>query len=174
MPGLLCFKVNYFNNNQNISIDNLFGFFYCNIIAPDENYLGLLPVRNSLGIEFPLGVWSGWYFSKELKFAKENGYKFEVLNGYHFNSEPNVFKSYIENIYSIKSNSINPTQKSISKSLLNNLLGRFGINLDKPVTEHIIKKGIFISGKTYGFIDINDNFINKTKGIKSSSLTYSD
>lgn len=52
-----------------------------------------------------------------------------------FSKEDDVFKDYVNTIYKIKSNPINPTQKSIAKSLLNNLLGRFGINLDKSTTE---------------------------------------
>lgn len=233
------------------------------------------------------------------KFAQENGYKIKILKGYSFDKIPNVFKDYINTIYKIKSDPINNTQKSMAKSLLNNLLGRFGINLDRGITdvlnsddfnikslmykivsykqisnekylvsyvpkldydiikshnldffkivnkykdseyqnientsiaisaavtayarihitkikmyilylggeifysdtdsivtniklpnslvnknelgklklEHIIKKGIFITGKTYCLIDENDNFINKAKGIKSSSLNYED
>lgn len=46
-----------------------------------------------------------------------------------------MFKKYIDHIYNIKANPANNTQKSIAKSLLNNLLGRFGIRLDKSVTK---------------------------------------
>ena len=296
MPGLSANKLQFFSDK---SIDDLFGFFYCKIETPIDSYLGLLPVRNKNGIDFPLGKWEGWYFSEELKFAKDNGYKITVLKGYEFNKQTNVFKDYINKIYSIKSNPINNTQKSMAKSLLNNLLGRFGINLEKPITdvvstttfdkyslmykiisykhisndkilvsyipkldkdildshdldilkiltkykdhevqnlnitsivisaaitaygrihmnklkldilnkggkiyysdtdsivtdiklpdtlvsktelgklklEHLVARGIFINSKIYCLIDENDNFINRAKGVKSSSLTYSD
>lgn len=46
-----------------------------------------------------------------------------------------MFTNYIYDIYKIKSNSINATQKAIAKSLLNNLLERFGIQLEKYITE---------------------------------------
>ena len=299
MPGLDCNKLTYFNlEYQYCDLKDLFGFFYCTITAPKNSYLGLLPYKVKYGIEFPLGEWSGWYFSEELKFAIENGYKIQI-KGYNFNRVKDVFKNYINTIYKIKSNPINNTQKSIAKSLLNNLLGRFGIFFDRPITnflttedfnrkciinkiisykqitnskylvsyipkldyniikdhnldlmkivysykdneyqnidntsvvisaaitaygrihiskikldilskggsiyysdtdsivtdiklsdemvdsnilgklklEHTIKKGIFIAGKTYCFIDDKDNFINKAKGIKSSSLSYQD
>jgi hypothetical protein len=229
----------------------------------------------------------------------ESGYKVTVYNGYNFNRVEDTFKTYISEIYKIKSNPINNTQKTMAKSLLNNLLGKFGTNLDKPQTiimsrdefqtislmkkvhsykelnsnkllvsysnkldydiikshdldilkvltqnqdkeislidnssivissaitayarihisklklyilnkggkiyysdtdsivtdiklpdkivsskelgllklEHMIKKGIFITGKTYCFIDDNGNYINKIKGVKSSSLSYLD
>lgn len=133
MPGLICSKLTFYTDNYNIDI--LFGFFYCAIETPLEGYLGLLPFRTINGLNFPLGKWEGWYFSEELKFAKEHGYKIKVLKGYTFNKESNVFNEYIEKVYKIKSNPVNKTQKVMAKSLLNNLLGRFGINMDKPVSD---------------------------------------
>ena len=138
MPGLWCDKITYYKDNPYIS--ELFGFFYCEIESPLDLYLGLLPVRVDLGIEFPLGKWRGWYFSEELKFAIENGYKIKVLKGSNFSRVNNVFTSYINKLYSIKSDPINNTQKTLAKSLLNNLLGRFGINLEKPITKTISRK----------------------------------
>ena len=64
MPGLDCSKVHYYKTTKNI--DDLFGFYYCRIKTPSSGYLGLLPVRNKDGINFPLGHWEGWYFSEEL------------------------------------------------------------------------------------------------------------
>jgi hypothetical protein len=82
---------------------------------------------NKLGLVFPLGNWSGGYFSEELKFASKNGYKIKVIRGYIFNRESNVFKNYVDNIYKHKINSKKPELKSVSKFLLNSLLGRFGL-----------------------------------------------
>ena len=108
--------------------------------APLDNYLGVLPVRNKEGIHFPVGKWTEWYFSEELKYAITCGYKINVLKGYTFNRVHNVFSTYIDKIYNIKSNPINKTQKSMAKSLLNNLLGRFGINLDRGLTKVVSRK----------------------------------
>lgn len=138
MPGLDCSKILYYTEKQ--GIEKLFGFFYCSIEAPLNGYLGLLPLRRKSGLTFPLGKWKGWYFSEELKFAELNGYKIKVLKGYSFNRQADAFKDYIEKVYNIKSNPNNKTQKSIAKSLLNNLLGRFGINLEKPTTEMLTRK----------------------------------
>jgi len=52
-PGLLCTKESFYNIDLNI--DDYFGFYYCEIETPLDSYLGLLPVRNKNGIEFPLG-----------------------------------------------------------------------------------------------------------------------
>jgi hypothetical protein len=64
---------------MNKSIKNLFGFYYCEIQTCNDSYLGLLPIRNNNGINFPLGKWYGWYFSEELKFAQQNGYKIKNI-----------------------------------------------------------------------------------------------
>ena len=157
MPGLTCNKLLFYKENE--EIDNLFGFFYCKIETPLDGYLGLLPVKE-IGLTFPLGKWKGWYFSEELKFAKLNGYKIKVLKGYSFNREKDVFKSYIDKIYKIKSNPVNPSQKTMAKSLLNNLLGRFGISLDKPVTEIFSKsyyKSLIRTNKIVDGTSISDD-----------------
>lgn len=59
MPGLTCEKLLFYNSSQ--EIDSLFGFFYCSIDTPLDIYLGLLPLRTSKGLTFPLAKWEGWY-----------------------------------------------------------------------------------------------------------------
>jgi len=117
-----------------LNLKDLFGFFYCEI-ETNSNYLGLLPVRRREGLVMPNGKWTGWYFSEELKFASDNGYNIKVIKGYNFNKKFNIFDNYINYLYNIKSTTTNLVEKSIMKSLLNNLLGRFGLNINKPKTE---------------------------------------
>ena len=113
----------------------LFGFFYC-VIESNNNYLGLLPHKDISGsIISPVGTWEGWYFSEEIKFAAANGYKIFVKKGHHFNMEFNNFNGYVNQLYAKKSNGINPSEIAVSKSLLNNLIGRFGLSIDKDITE---------------------------------------
>ena len=53
-----------------------------------------LPIRGrgiGIGLTFSLGKWEGWYFSEQLKFAKENGYKIKIFRGYSFNKGKSVF-----------------------------------------------------------------------------------
>lgn len=75
--------------------------------------------------------------SEELKFAQANGYKIDVLKGYSFNKVDSVFVDYINDLYLIKSNKNNTdvTTRLMAKSLLNNLLGRFGMDYTKPITK---------------------------------------
>ena len=135
LPGLKCVYID--NINKDISdCKNFFGFYKCIIDAPD-NYLGYLPVRSKEGIIMPTGSITGWYFSEELKFAHEQGCKIQVISGYKFNKEYNVFKEYIDRFYKIKSTTGSSVTRMVAKSLLNNLIGRFGLNIDKTVTRLI-------------------------------------
>jgi len=129
MVGLSCRKL-LASGDHNLL--ELFGFFYCKTDASKVNnqYLGLLPMRSDI-LLFPHGIWEGWYFSEELKFAEEHGYKISIIQGYNFTREKNVFDRYVYSIFEKKVNASHSTNKTIAKSLLNNLLGRFGIDLIK-------------------------------------------
>lgn len=153
---------------MNESIENLFGFYYCEIETGIGSYLGIVPVRNKDGIYFPLGKWYGygWYFSEQLKFAQQNGYNIKVIKGYSFSRTKDVFKNYIEHIYNIKTNPINNTQKSMAKSLLNNLLGRFAIRLEKAVTK-------LLANSTYDKLKTKHKVISeKAIGNSKTLVTY--
>jgi hypothetical protein len=56
------------------------------------------------------------------------------LSAYKFTAIDNAFKDYVEHFYKEKSTTTDPTQRNISKSYLNNLLGRFGLKLTKTKT----------------------------------------
>jgi len=69
-----------------------------------------------------------------LKLAFDNGYKIKIIKGYNFNKVNNVFDEYVKDLYELKATS-DGSIKAIAKSLLNNLLGRLGLNIKKPVSE---------------------------------------
>ncbi len=133
MPGLNCVYVDNINRNINEIID-LFGFYYCEIECY-EGYLGLLSVRADSGIIQPLGKFKGWYFSEELKFANEHGYKIHILKGYNFDKSENVFTEYFSELYKIKSHSKDNVERALAKSKLNNLIGKLGSNIEKYETK---------------------------------------
>jgi hypothetical protein len=56
------------------------------------------------------------------------------LSAYKFTAIDNVFKDFVEHFYKEKSITKDPAQRAISKSYLNNLLGRFGLKLTKNKT----------------------------------------
>jgi len=108
-----------------------FGFFYCNIITPDNLKHPIIQthIKTEDGIRTvaPLGQWRDMIFSKEIDNAVKYGYKFEILWGYKFQRK-NIFKDYVNTLYNLrlqypKSNPLN----YIAKLLMNSLYGRFGM-----------------------------------------------
>ena len=89
MAGHIC---EYIESKNPLDLNELFGFFYCKV-KTNNSYLGLLPVHHK-GLIMPNGEWYGWYFSEELKFAKDNGYEIQVFKGYKYNKVRNVFAHY--------------------------------------------------------------------------------
>ena len=132
MPGMIVKYIKSFSENG-LNIDNIFGVFLAKV-KTNNHYLGLLPIKTKAGLIFPNGEYSGVWASPELKFAKENGYEITVLEGYNFNQVPSYFKEYVLDLYELKLNTTG-TKKVVNKSLLNNILGRFGLNIIKPVTK---------------------------------------
>lgn len=151
MPGLNCEYIEYFpsETKEKIVLKNSFGFFYCKI-ETYNNYLGLLPYRTKKGsLVFPTGKWSGWYFSEELKFAADNGYKIEIIRGYNFDKQEKVFTKFVSNIYEKKSNTTNKTERNLAKLILNSLIGKFGMDLFKPTSKLLDynKHNLFLTTK---------------------------
>lgn len=132
MPGG---NVTYFEGNLDLN-DNLnFGFFKAKIIANPKLNIPILPVKHNNTTLCPLGEWTGWYFSEELKEAKNKyGYKITILKGYIF-ERINVFEEYVKSLYSQKENTPkNDPKYLIFKLLLNMLYGRFGMKPDISAT----------------------------------------
>lgn len=71
------------------------------------------------------------------------------------------------NIYYTDTDSIVCDIQLDNKIVDPNLLGKLKL-------EHIVKKGIFISGKTYCLIDNDESEIKKAKGLNSNTLNEHD
>ena len=138
MPGINCIYMESLTE-EGLDLDKLFGFFYAKVKTNDNLYFGLLPVKTDKGLIFPNGEFTGVWSSEELKFAVENGYKIKVIKGYNFNKVYNVFKPYVDDLYHLKSTT-EGAEKIVNKSLLNNLIGRFGMNIIKPITKSVNKE----------------------------------
>jgi hypothetical protein len=154
LPGCSCSYIESYDINYPLNLDGLFGFFYAEV-KTNNQYLGLLPVRTEKGVIFPNGEFSGIWSSEELKFARENGYQIKVIKGYNFNKVTDVFTNYIQDLYQIKKESTG-SMKNVSKSLLNNVIGRFGLNIYKPITKIVNQK--------------ERDFISSTRLVKSHKI----
>jgi hypothetical protein len=69
-----------------------------------------------------------------LRFSHQHGYEIDVLYGYQFDKTENVFKKYVEELYEEKCTTKDEVIRTIAKSMLKNLLGRFGLDINKYVT----------------------------------------
>ena len=134
----------YFEGNLFKFNPELFGFFYCKVTTPEYLDHPILQThyKTNAGVRTisPLGSWSGWFFSEELKNSLKFGYQFEVLRGYYFNSGY-LFKDYVNDLYNLrlrypKSDPMN----YIAKILLNSLYGRFGMDDNFSETEILTVK----------------------------------
>ena len=137
IPGTDCYYIETFKD-KGLDLDKLFGFFYAKV-KTNNQYLGLLPVHRGGRLICPNGEFEGIWSSEELKFAKSKGYEITVIKGYQFNKVNNIFKDYILELFNFKNTSTG-FLKLIYKSLLNNFLGRFGLNLIKPLTQTVNKE----------------------------------
>lgn len=134
MPATDCYFIESFED-KGLELEKLFGFFYARV-KTNNLYIGLLPVHKDNRLICPNGEFYGIWSSEELKFAKSKGYEINVIKGYQFNKINNVFNLYINDLFDKKKNSTGFI-KLIYKSLLNNFLGRFGLNIIKPVTQTV-------------------------------------
>jgi hypothetical protein len=50
---------------------------------------------------FPVGSWSGWYFSEEINHARSLGYTCSFVEGYKFEKSNNLFKEYVQTMYKL-------------------------------------------------------------------------
>jgi hypothetical protein len=95
----------YFEGDIRKVDPNAFGFFFCDIITPNDLKHPIIQTHiktpNGIRTMAPLGNWSDMIFSEEMDNAKKYGYKFNIKWGYTFNRS-NVFKNYIEVLYKLR------------------------------------------------------------------------
>lgn len=108
-----------------------FGFFYCDIVSPDNLLHPILQrrIQTSEGMRTiaGLGSWTGWLCSAEMDNAMKYGYSFEILKGYHYETS-DLFNKFILKLYELrlkypKGHPMN----EIAKLLMNSLYGKFGM-----------------------------------------------
>jgi hypothetical protein len=126
-----------FSTDPNIM--NYFGIVFVTVdttnLDPRYSNYPLLPHKMDGRMYNPLGKWSGWYFSEEVKLAISFGYNIFVHYGYKFDKTSNVFNSFIETYFSIKAGtSLINMDRTTAKMILVSLFGRLGM---KPYQDNI-------------------------------------
>ena len=136
----------YFKGDIRLINPNAFGFFYCEIIAPDNIKHPIIQthVKTNNGIRTmaPIGNWEDIIFSSEMDNAKKYGYQFNIKWGYTF-EKAIIFKDYVEFLHLLRSQySRTDPMNLIAKILLNSLYGRFGMD-DNFLEVNIIHKDFY-------------------------------
>ncbi|KAI3451557.1 hypothetical protein Pfo_008222 [Paulownia fortunei] len=140
--------------------DNLFGFIEAYIVCPPTISRPFLPYRDDRKktLLFPTDEFVRVYYSEELKYARDIGYKIIPLSGYLFEKmNSNPFKNFVSSIFEsrqeVKKRG-NDAMSYVYKILMNSLYSRFGINPKSTITKicnldrysHLTKKSDFIFG----------------------------
>jgi hypothetical protein len=144
---------------KSLDLNELFGFFYCKI-KTREQYLGLLPIHSNNSLILPNGEFYGTWFTEELKLAKENGYEIQIIKGYNFNKVTNVFNEFVDELFEIRRTNKGHI-KSITKLILNSSFGRFGMSINKPITEIMNGTKLNLLFLTHNVLDTKKLYENK-------------
>lgn len=155
---------------ESINLKTFFGFVQrpmgSRVICPDNLDIPLLPYKTKEGYTiYPKGIFTGVYFSEELKEVMKFGYKIIPIAAYEFDKKV-LFKDYIENFYNEKKQAQIekiPSKRYIAKLHLNTLYGIFGRRNEILKIITIPKEDINIYLTVYiikAIIDINSNFFN--------------
>jgi hypothetical protein len=80
-------------------LDDMFGIVLSKITAPDNLYAPILLTKDVRGRTLaPIGSWTGWYCSEELKLAVKYGYQVEVIKGYHWVTRADLLLGFKESL----------------------------------------------------------------------------
>nr|YP_009675519.1 DNA polymerase [Sophora flavescens]QDD68274.1 DNA polymerase [Sophora flavescens] len=146
---------------QDQDLDHLFGFIEAYVECPITITRPFLPYRceKTKVLIFPTGKFVGVYYSEELKYARQIGYKILPLSGYLFeNKKSTPFEDFVLDLFEKRQEAKKTGNEAMSyvyKILMNSLYGRFGINPHSTITEignydrykQILKKKEFIDGQ---------------------------
>lgn len=137
-------------------LNNLFGFIEAYVECPPHITRPFLPYKDKKKgtLLFATGV----YYSEELKYARDLGYKIIPLSGYLFeNKNSSPFGSFVSDIFGRRQDAKSEGNNAMSyiyKILMNSLYGRFGISPKFTTTEicdfdrynHLLMKTGFMHG----------------------------
>jgi DNA polymerase type B, organellar and viral len=140
-------------------LNNYFGIVHCKIETPEYMDKPVLPFRGNDGIiYFPLGNWTGTYFSEELKEAVNlYGYKVEIISGYKFERTSHIFTDLVNRYFELKkyAKSIGEhSQAAVAKLIMNSLFGRIGM---KPIKNKVKIVNKEESDQIHLYHDVVDN-----------------
>ncbi len=144
--------------------DEIKAFCYVNVEAPDMKY-PILPYRDEdLGIIYPTGIFSGFYYSDELLYASRYGYKIKIVKAYVISSSQVIFKDYVDFFFTKKKFATGHWGE-IAKLLLNSLTGKWA---QKNGRARLVTK----EPKDKLFTEINLNELDQLYLIEDDRIKY--
>jgi len=168
--------------NKNLEAHlSLFGHFFAKVTAPDNLLHPILQLHYNNRTMSPIGTFSGWFFSEELKNSLKFGYKIKVLRGYQF-FRGNIFKGWVDDQYKLRTSyPKSHPMNYIGKILLNSLYGRFGMTdqfLEFILLDNLEFKNFnFEKNQVEEIINFKDKFLVKYKpkvSLEEELQEYSD
>lgn len=115
----------FYEEDTDFNFDNFFGFMDIDIQCPEHLSKPVLPYKQDGRTIFPQGVFSGVYFSEEVRACVNLGYKILKVHKAVQYSQECIFSDYVDAMYKLKAKSVGP-ERFVSKLLLNSLYGIFG------------------------------------------------
>lgn len=144
---------------SNFKLEDFFGFCLAEVTCPKNMLRPLLPYKSEEDRTiYPVGTWTGIYFSEELKAVKEQGYTIKLISGYEF-SKAYIFKDYVQHFYNKKKESTG-AERFIAKMHLNQLYGIFGRKLETIETINVNAQQLkvhLLSSNIKSIIEIGDD-----------------
>ena len=166
-------KVQYFEGNILEFNPDAFGFFLCEIEAPDNLIRPILLTRVKINNKFstvaPLGKWTDVYFSEEIKNAIKHGYKITVLSGYLF-EQAIILDENVFHWNDIKEANVPGTPMYFIAKLMNNsLYGKFGQNPNLSTAKFINEDEMetFLTNPNHEIEDVQEWHIYESNTTKS-------
>lgn len=104
-----------------------FGFAWVKVKTPLDLKIPFLPVKKDGKLIFPVGEWTGLYFSEEIWYAKSLGYGvlWTPIKGFSCD-RGKPFTEFVKNIYKLRKSSDNPSHQLFYKWVLNGNQGKWG------------------------------------------------
>lgn len=116
------------SSDGDLRVNDTFGFIRVKVTAPLGLHVPLFETKLNGKTVSPVGTWTGWYFSEELKLALTLGYEFEVIEAVLF-ERGKVFEKYVSSLYKLRQSFDKADPRNmVCKLLLNSLYGKFGMS----------------------------------------------
>lgn len=110
------------------------GFYKVRASIPETSKFGYLPYRkpDKTGVLFPVGRFTTYATSSEIRFAMESGCDIQVIEGWCFEiNDKQLFTKFVDKCKNLRAKDYNGSYGQTAKIMQNSLYGIFGMNPNK-------------------------------------------